>query len=174
MLLEVSIAAHTPNVYKIVFKEVLTLLLCLTSYNQLFFSICLILTLAYNIARYYQFEDDLYVYCVFVASQILFTGVCLFVSRVYMFKERQAYNSYTGQKQLISVFHNIMKVFHDGIVVAQKETILYHNEQSLKLFGMDLTNEDILINKGNNDVESGKSLSELIEYNPEAIPNFII
>lgn len=38
---------------------------------------------------------------------------------------------------------------------------------------MDLTDDELAV-KGNNDIESGKSQSELIEYNPEAIPNFII
>jgi hypothetical protein len=40
---------------------------------------------------------------------------------------------------MIDIFYNLIKVFHDGIIIADKDEIFYHNNQLEEIYGIDLS-----------------------------------
>ncbi len=38
-------------------------------------------------------------------------------------------------KQLITLFSNLIKVYHDGIIISSGENIILHNKQTASIFG---------------------------------------
>eukprot|EP00347_Sterkiella_histriomuscorum_P007148 403350083 len=160
LLLEMSINAGTRNVYAYIFKEIPVIFLCRASYNQMIFYMCLILCYLYNVFRSYSWIDDSYIYSIYVVEYFFFTFICIITARLSNKKEREMFQSLIMQKQLTLVFHNLIKIFHDGVVIADKERILYHNEQSLRIFGVSTEQQGFQSNRSllSSQYRSGREL----------------
>ena len=39
-----------------------------------------------------------------------------------------------NQKQLLSLFHNLIKLYHDGIVISTNDNIVLYNKQTAQIF----------------------------------------
>jgi transcriptional regulator with PAS, ATPase and Fis domain len=49
-----------------------------------------------------------------------------------------------NQKQLLSLFHNLIKLYHDGIVISTNDNIVLYNKQTAKIFRV---NQEQLFNE---------------------------
>jgi hypothetical protein len=49
-----------------------------------------------------------------------------------------------NQKELITMFSNLIKVNHDGIIISSGENILLLNKQTSTIFGTDPLKSDVL------------------------------
>ena len=40
------------------------------------------------------------------------------------------------------MFHNLIRVFHDGIMIIENQDIVYHNKQILKIYNIESPHSD--------------------------------
>lgn len=127
----------------------------------------------YNCIRYYQWSDSLYNYIVYLVNQIFFISVCAVLARLYMQKERKIFVDSIVQKQLITLFHNLIKVFQDGIIIMEKDNVLYHNETCLKLLERNPQENIEGLEEDKRD-DWTKHSSQFVAYNREVVNIFLI
>ena len=61
-------------------------------------------------------------------------GIVYIFSRATHTKEREKFEQGKKQKQLLKLFHNLIRVYHDGILITQKEEIVYNNKAIKEIF----------------------------------------
>jgi hypothetical protein len=127
-LMELTIQAETFYLYGLVFREIPVLILSLVSYNQVTFTITCLTSFLYLVLRSQNFYDEGYIYTMFIIKEGLSTLICLVVSRIYLKKERDMFHNEETHKQLTTLFHKLVKIFHDGIIIINEDNILYYND----------------------------------------------
>lgn len=60
----------------------------------------------------------------------------VFLSRHIAGRERLRFEKTRNQKILVEMFNNLLKVFHDGIIISGDEKILYRNEKIFDIFNI--------------------------------------
>ncbi|CDW91215.1 periplasmic sensor hybrid histidine kinase [Stylonychia lemnae] len=89
--------------------------------------------------RYFRF-NLFYITC--------FVFIYIF-SRQFVSKERERFKRRQNQKQLLKMFHNLIRTHHDGIIISQNQDILFHNQQIDKIFDQKLIDDQIPANPEN-------------------------
>eukprot|EP00347_Sterkiella_histriomuscorum_P013223 403365539 len=73
----------------------------------------------------------------FLLTQVniqLSLGVVYAFSRFSQNRDRERFEQNKNQKQLLRLFHNLIKVYHDGILITQNEKIVYNNKAVSNIF----------------------------------------
>ncbi|CDW80514.1 sensor kinase [Stylonychia lemnae] len=64
-------------------------------------------------------------------------GIVYIFSRATHFREREKFEQAKKQKQLLKLFHNLIRVYHDGILITKKENIVYSNTALRQIFNIE-------------------------------------
>ena len=104
-------------------------------YSHLDSLISYLLCIIYNLVRTYFWIPQTSMY---IRFNIYFTSLFIiiyFYARLVHQRERDNFNKLKSQKQLIVLFHNLIKLYHDGIVISSGngEIVLFNN-QVLNIF----------------------------------------
>ena len=128
-MLEMSILTDEYETYSIVLSMLYFVTLILVSYNQLELMIACLIGLVYSSLRSY-FWVGLKSWLTLFLSSIFFLVIGVIISRLNVRKERTHYFNLQYQSSVINMLHNIIKAFHDGIIILEGPEIIYYNQQS--------------------------------------------
>ena len=108
--------------------------LAFISYNQQSLIISYIIIIIYSFGRSYHWINDNFRYARFNIFVITMLIVIYIFSRASHKRERKIFEQSNKQKQLLKLFYNLIRVYHDGILITHKEDILYSNKAIDKIF----------------------------------------
>ena len=63
-------------------------------------------------------------------------------SRRFTLLNRERFEKARSQKIALSLFFNLMKVFHDGIIIKDKDEIIYNNKQVENILDINIQAND--------------------------------
>ena len=105
------------------------------TYSQLDTLLSYVACLAYTFPRTYYWITDPSRWLRFNLYLLMtFIIMCIF-SRAFHQRERDHFVKMKNQKQLLMLFSNLIKVYHDGIVISTSEDVILYNKQMTKIFG---------------------------------------
>lgn len=107
------------------------------SYSQIYMLISIICISVYTFVRFFTYQD-LPIFDYLRQNLILSCVSPIFIifGRAFQQREREQFCLKQGYKQLSKLFHNLVKVFNDGIIIANESEIIYSNKQAYKIFGV--------------------------------------
>jgi hypothetical protein len=104
------------------------------TYSQLDSLLSYLMCMIYLPWRTYYWIDNSFRHIKFnLYFGITFVVMYLF-SRAYHQRERETFCKMKNQKQLLSLFHNLIKLYHDGIVISTNDNIVLYNKQTAQIF----------------------------------------
>lgn len=116
------------------------------SYSQsellLVYGICL----AYLLIRTFYWIPNLKRYVKFNLYFLMAIAILYYFSRQYHSRERMHFNKSKNQQQLLSLFHKLIRVYHDGIIISTKDDIVLYNEQIANIFEVQDRNNPLEVN----------------------------
>ena len=104
------------------------------TYSQLDCLITYILCMIYMVIRTMYWIEQRFRHIKFNIYFSLTFAVLYLFSRAYHQRERENFCKMKNQKQLLSLFHNLIKLYHDGIVISTNDNIVLYNKQTAQIF----------------------------------------
>eukprot|EP00347_Sterkiella_histriomuscorum_P016729 403352075 len=106
------------------------------SYDQRATLISYLLITTYAFARTYTWIDDNFRYVRFNTYVVVTLGIVYTFARFSQKLDREKFEQNKNQKLLLQLFHNLIKVYHDGIVITQEKDIVYNNKAISNIFNI--------------------------------------
>ncbi|CDW85931.1 sensor kinase [Stylonychia lemnae] len=106
------------------------------SYDQRSILLAYIFIFAYSMWRTYDWIADPFRYARFNIFLITTLGIVYIFSRATHLREREKFEQAKKQKQLLKLFHNLIRVYHDGILITKQEEIVYSNKAMRQIFNI--------------------------------------
>lgn len=88
----------------------------------------------YYTARLYGKFDDMGKYVRYNLYMISVYAFLMLISRLYIRQTRSNFLSRHRQERLLHLFQNLVKLYHDGIIIATKDDILFQNQKVMEIF----------------------------------------
>lgn len=98
--------------------------------------ITLFLSLFYLSFRVYYWIDKTSDLINFIGFQAITFIFIYFYSRWQSQGERKLFQQKNNTKQMLKIFLGLIKSHHDGITITESNEIVFHNQQMLKIFGI--------------------------------------
>jgi hypothetical protein len=85
--------------------------------------------LAYNLGRTYYWINNDFSYSRYNVNYIVCYILIYFMARTINIKDRLRFEQMVKQRDLLKMFGNLVKVFHDGIIIIENDNIVFKNKQ---------------------------------------------
>jgi hypothetical protein len=118
--------------------QVLIVSLSSNAYCQGSILISYIIAVGYNIIRTHWWMNDTYRYVRYNVFYMFCFGVMYFFSHRINSRERHRFEQERKQKHMLNLFNNLVKAFHDGIIITEMDNIVYKNKQIQSLLEIKL------------------------------------
>eukprot|EP00347_Sterkiella_histriomuscorum_P015384 403357221 len=106
------------------------------SYDQRTTLLSYLFITIYNFIRTYNWINENFRYARFNIYVVITLGIVYTFSRFSQKLDREKFEQNKNQKQLLQLFHNLIKVYHDGIVITQEKDIVYNNKAIPNIFNI--------------------------------------
>lgn len=108
-----------------------------TSNNHLYQLICyLFCTVYYSVRTYYWINSNTYRYVKFNVYTILSMMLIYFCSRAFNQIQRERFLQAQKQSELLKLFNNLVKAYHDGLIISNSEGIVFYNDQVSQMLNL--------------------------------------
>jgi hypothetical protein len=89
---------------------------------------------AYLSARFFNyFNPNILRWARFTTYYLIAFILLFWVQRIFNQRERRIFLRKNQNKEMISFYHKLFRVFHDGIILTHGERIIYKNSQLVKI-----------------------------------------
>eukprot|EP00347_Sterkiella_histriomuscorum_P012315 403369061 len=88
----------------------------------------------YSLVRTYSWINDNFRYARFNMFVFIALGIVYSFARFSQNRDRERFEQSKNQKQLLRLFHNLIRVYHDGIIITQNQEIVYNNKSVNNVF----------------------------------------
>lgn len=99
------------------------------TYSQFDAFLSTLICVVYNAVRTYFWIHPLSKYLRFNLYYSATFILIYIIGRGIHQRERDHFNKLKNQKQLLSLFHKLVRVYHDGIIISSNDKIVLYNKQ---------------------------------------------
>eukprot|EP00347_Sterkiella_histriomuscorum_P013635 403363966 len=131
------------------------------SYDQRTVLVSYICIMIYSLVRTLKWINDDFRYARFNIFVVTALGIVYTFARFSQNRDREKFEQVKNQKQLLRLFHNLIKVYHDGILITQNEEIVYNNKAVENIFNINNKKEHVDLEGQNHDQDHNQQLNPL-------------
>ena len=99
--------------------------------------VCYSLILVYTSGRTFDHIPDLGDYFSFNLNLFAVFATMFFYSRYLHQNSREMFMQLKRLRQLLALFYNFVKTYHEGLIITTNDTILLYNKEIAKIFEID-------------------------------------
>ena len=129
------------------------MLLALMSYDQISMIFSYLFSVIFVLTRSYFFFDEMFRYIRFNTYFAFSFFILFFFQRFYQQIERLNFEKTLTNSYTVFIFNNMIRHFHDGIVIVDKEEILYRNKKIGNIFDFTLSDESSKLRLSGEEIE---------------------